>query len=52
MQYPDCCSQSTVKNGHSMTAKQKYKCKGCGRPFLLNLSGQISPRGPDKEVDG
>lgn len=36
MQCPYCCSQNTVKNGISMTGKQKYKCHSCSRQFILN----------------
>ena len=36
MQCTDCHSQDTVKNGISMTNKQKYKCNSCCRQFVLN----------------
>lgn len=36
MQCTYCYSQNTVKNGISMTGKQKYKCHACGRQFVLN----------------
>lgn len=36
MQCTYCHSQDTVKNGISMTNKQKYKCNSCNRQFILN----------------
>ena len=36
MQCTRCNSQHTVKNGISVTGKQKYKCNACGFQFVLN----------------
>ena len=36
MQWTYCCSQNIVKNGISMTGKQKYQCNACGRQFVLS----------------
>jgi transposase-like protein len=36
MQCPKCPSQSFVKNGFNATNKQMYRCKECGRQFVLN----------------
>lgn len=36
MKCTQCHSENTVKNGHSPTNKQKYKCNMCGRQFVLN----------------
>jgi insertion element IS1 protein InsB len=35
---PHCRSQEIVKNGHSPTGKQQYRCKVCGRSGVLNPS--------------
>ena len=32
---PNCCSTESVKNGSIGNGKQKYKCKRCGRQFVL-----------------
>jgi len=37
---PDCCSTKIVKNGSIGNGKQKYKCKRCGRQFVLNPKKQ------------
>lgn len=43
MNCPDCQSQKTVKNGFNVTGKQMYRCKECGRQFVLNpLKSPIS----------
>ena len=31
-----CNSLEVVKNGSNSMGKQKYKCKDCGRQFVLN----------------
>ncbi|MBD1930257.1 MULTISPECIES: IS1 family transposase, partial [Cyanophyceae] len=33
MQCPKCDSQYVVKNGHTHTGKQNFKCRDCGRQF-------------------
>lgn len=33
---PDCGSQYYKKNGHIHNGKQNYRCKVCGREFILN----------------
>jgi len=35
---PHCQSLDIVKNGHSPTGKQQYRCKACGRSGVLNPS--------------
>ena len=37
---PDCCSTNIVKNGSIGNGKQKYKCKRCGRQFVLDPQKQ------------
>ena len=37
---PDCCSTKIVKNGSISNGKQKYKCKRCGRQFVLDPQKQ------------
>jgi transposase-like protein len=31
---PICASSQTVKNGHIYNAKQRFKCRDCGRQFI------------------
>ena len=33
---PDCHSTEIIKNGSIGNGKPKYKCKHCGRQFVLN----------------
>ncbi len=33
---PDCYSKKLVKNGFNALEKQMYRCKECGRQFVLN----------------
>jgi len=40
MHCPKCDSDQTVKNGSLTNGKQKYKCKTCGRQFVLNPKKQ------------
>src|SRR6476469_6161431 len=35
MQCPKCESQYIVKNGHTHTGKQNFKCRDCGRQFVM-----------------
>ncbi len=35
MQCPKCGSQYVVKNGHTHTGKQNFKCRDCGRQFVM-----------------
>ena len=35
MQCPKCESQYVVKNGHTHTGKQNFKCRDCGRQFVM-----------------
>jgi transposase-like protein len=36
MQCPKCDSQYVVKNGHTHSGKQIFKCRDCGRQFVMN----------------
>ena len=40
MQCPKCDSQYVVKNGHTHTGKQNFKCRDCGRQFVTSPSHQ------------
>jgi IS1 family transposase/transposase-like protein len=40
MQCPKCDSQYVVKNGHTHTGKQNFKCRDCGRQFVTTPSHQ------------
>jgi transposase-like protein len=40
MQCPKCDSQYVVKNGHTHTGKQKFKCRACARQFVINFRHQ------------
>lgn len=33
---PICHSEKVVKNGRSRHGKQSYRCRGCGRQFVLD----------------
>jgi transposase-like protein len=35
MQCPKCDSQYVVKNGHTHTGKQNFKCRNCARQFVM-----------------
>lgn len=35
MQCPKCGSQSVIKNGHTHTGKQNFKCRDCQRQFVI-----------------
>ncbi len=39
---PRCGSDYIVKNGISLSRKQKYKCRECDKQFVLNLEKKIS----------
>ena len=32
---PYCKSKATKKNGHTHYGKQNYRCKKCGRQFMI-----------------
>ena len=40
-QCPACTSKKGVKNGHIHNGKQRYRCKDCGRQFVLNPSKKV-----------
>ncbi|MGN7611244.1 IS1/IS1595 family N-terminal zinc-binding domain-containing protein, partial [Magnetococcales bacterium HHB-1] len=40
MQCPKCFSKAIVKNGFIHNGKQNYKCKECGRQFVLHPEKQ------------
>jgi len=42
MNCPSCVSDYIIKNGFSKGGKQKYKCRDCGKQFVLNPKNQIS----------
>ena len=42
MSCPRCGSYYVVKNGVSLSNKQKYKCRDCGKQFVLNPEKYIS----------
>ena len=35
MKCPKCNSQYIVKNGHTHTGKQNFKCRDCNRQFVM-----------------
>ena len=47
MRCPDCSYQEVVKNGFNATNKQMYRCKKCGRQFVLYP--EKSPVSSDKK---
>jgi transposase-like protein len=42
MSCPRCGSNCIVKNGISLSNKQKYKCRDCNKQFVLNPEKYIS----------
>jgi transposase-like protein len=42
MSCPRCGSNYIVKNGISLSNKQKYKCRDCNKQFVLNPEKYIS----------
>ncbi len=42
MSCPRCGSYYIVKNGISLSNKQKYKYRGCNKQFVLNPEKHIS----------
>lgn len=48
MHCPDCYSKKLVKNGFNALGKQMYRCKECGRQFVLNPAKE--PISDDKKV--
>jgi transposase-like protein len=42
MDCPRCGSDYIVKNGISLSNKQKYKCRDCDKQFVLNPEKKIS----------
>ena len=38
---PSCHSEKVVKNGRSRHGKQSYRCRGCGRQFVLDPQWQL-----------
>lgn len=35
-----CSSKQVIKNGHIHNAKQRYKCKSCGRQFVYGATNK------------
>src|SRR5262245_20223040 len=38
---PACQSQQCKKNGHIHTGKQHYRCKACGRQFVVHAENRL-----------
>ena len=47
MMCPRCGSYYVVKNGVSLSNKQKYKCRECNKQFVLNPEKYISEEKKD-----
>jgi len=47
MNCPKCGSYYVVKNGISLSNKQKYKCRECNKQFVLNPEKHISQEKKD-----
>ncbi|CEG11780.1 hypothetical protein MSIBF_A1680011 [groundwater metagenome] len=41
---PECCAGNIKLNGHIHNGKQNYRCKVCGREFVLNLEKKLFQR--------
>lgn len=51
VQCPSCESEKTSKNGHIHNGKQRYRCKGCGRQFVLNPTKKTISAETKERVD-
>jgi transposase-like protein len=51
MQCPKCDSQYVVKNGHTHTGKQNFKCRDCGRQFVMNPRHQPISKSTRELID-
>jgi insertion element IS1 protein InsB len=53
-QCPSCSSQSISRNGLTRHGKQNYKCRDCGRQFVLDPTWKaITPEQMDEmQLDG
>lgn len=38
---PSCRSEDVSRNGHTRHGKQNYKCRGCGRQFVIDPQWQV-----------
>ncbi|MBD1930956.1 MULTISPECIES: IS1 family transposase [Cyanophyceae] len=51
MQCPKCDSRYVVKNGHTHTGKQNFKCRDCGRQFVTTPSHQPVSKSTRELID-
>ncbi len=51
MQCPKCDSQYVVKNGHTHTGKQNFKCRDCARQFVMNPRHQPISKSTRELID-
>ncbi|MBB1127206.1 IS1 family transposase [Thiospirillum jenense] len=51
MNCPKYQSESIIKNGFNSLNKQIYRCKTCGRQFVLNPSKMAISQGTKERVD-
>jgi transposase-like protein len=51
MQCPKCDSQYVVKNGHTHTGKQNFKCRDCARQFVINPRHQPISKSTRELID-
>ena len=51
MKCPRCDSQYIVKNGHTHTGKQSFKCRDCARQFVIDPRHQPISESTRKLID-
>lgn len=50
-QCPRCSSEEVVKNGFIHNGKQNYRCKNCGRQFVLNPTKKVISQETKERID-
>lgn len=48
---PRCSSEQTVKNGRIHNGKQNYRCRDCGRQFVLNRVKKVVSEETKERID-
>jgi len=46
-----CCSNRIIKNGHTYSNKQRFRCKECGRQWVENPSNRVISEDLRKIID-
>jgi len=48
---PRCSSEHIVKNGRIHNGKRNYRCRGCGRQFVLQPTKKVSGDETKRRID-